>query len=166
MRVLGSGKGNREEAIRLLKKTSLTIREISDKTGVPTGTLGTWSAEYRPKHISKNNQYMGSLKGGATTKQLQKGKNKQGQSTPQKDKVVLPTFHDFTEEKKDEILIGFDTETNVGEYIFDFHFRINTFETNITKEEAVSRLRYAIDILESIPPTTVSLNLSVNKGEK
>jgi len=166
MRVLGSGKGNRDEAIKLLKKTSLTIREISEKTGVPTGTLGTWATEHRPRHISKNNQYMGSLKGGATTRQLQKGKTKQGQPKPQKDKVVLPTFHDFTEEKKDEVLMGFDTETSIGKDIFDFHFSINAFETNITKEEAIAHLRSAVDILESIPSTTVSLKLSVNKGEK
>lgn len=46
-----AGKGNREEAIRLLEKTTLSYRQISDKTGVPSGTIGTMAGAYRPKHV-------------------------------------------------------------------------------------------------------------------
>lgn len=51
-------KGDRETAIRLLSDSTLTLKEISNSTGVPTGTLGHLSKKHRlhlqynyPKHV-------------------------------------------------------------------------------------------------------------------
>ena len=40
-------RGNREEAIELLKDSNLKLREISEKTGVPMGSLGVLSKMHR-----------------------------------------------------------------------------------------------------------------------
>lgn len=51
-----AGKGNREEAIRLLKETELTYKEIEKKTGVPHGTIGTMAGYHRPKEVREKNR--------------------------------------------------------------------------------------------------------------
>src|SRR5690606_32568083 len=54
-----AAKGNREEAIRLLKETELTLKEIHKITGVPQGTMGSLSKIHRPKEIAEANRRKG-----------------------------------------------------------------------------------------------------------
>lgn len=49
-------KGNREEAIELLKNTTLTHPEINERTGVPTGSLGALAKKYRDPAVSLANR--------------------------------------------------------------------------------------------------------------
>lgn len=50
-----SGRGDREEAVRLLKETNMVYRDIAEKTGVPRGTVGTLALIYRPKEVRAEN---------------------------------------------------------------------------------------------------------------
>lgn len=50
-----SGRGDREEAVRLLKETNMVYRDIAEKTGVPRGTVGTLALVYRPKEVRAEN---------------------------------------------------------------------------------------------------------------
>ncbi|QIW88765.1 RNA polymerase sigma factor [Bacillus phage P59] len=44
--------GNREEAIKLLKETEMTNKEISESTGVPLGSMGHLAKQHRPQEIT------------------------------------------------------------------------------------------------------------------
>ncbi|AHN66676.1 sigma factor [Bacillus phage Bcp1] len=152
----------KQAAIKLLQETTLTLREIGERTGLSAGTVGSWSKEHRPAHISKRNQRLGSLKGAETTRKILAGRPR-----GKKVNVVLPNIGDFKEDDEStNVVMSVDTETSISNDPFDFHFSINASEANIDKEEAVSRLRSALEILEGLPSSKVSLNLSINKGEK
>jgi len=45
----------KEKAIKLLKETNLTQREIAEETGVPQPTVGGWSLKYRSTEVSQEN---------------------------------------------------------------------------------------------------------------
>lgn len=49
------GKGDREEAIRLLATTTLSMREIHEATGVPQGTLTALARKHRSEEVRRAN---------------------------------------------------------------------------------------------------------------
>lgn len=51
--VIDMAKGNRVEAIRLLKNTRMSYVDIHKKTGVPEGSLGSLALQHRPASVRK-----------------------------------------------------------------------------------------------------------------
>lgn len=153
----------KEEAIRLLETTSLTLKEIEARTGIKSGTVGAWSKLHRPKHISDQNKRRGSMKGAATTRRIMEEKARNRTVN-----VVLPNVGDFKEddEKMKELVMSVDTESSINNDPFEFDFSIGISERNLTKEEVLSKLHNALNILDRLPVKTVSLNLSIQKDGK
>ncbi|QFP93484.1 UNVERIFIED_ORG: hypothetical protein Xoosp15_219 [Xanthomonas phage Xoo-sp15] len=153
----------KEEAIKLLGTTTLTLKEIEARTGIPSGTVGTWSKKHRPKHIADQNKRKGSMKGAETTRRIMEEKAKNRTVN-----VVLPNVGDFKEddEKIKELVMSVDTETVTSNDPFEFDFSIGISERNLTKEEVLSKLHNALNILDRLPVKTVSLNLSIQKDGK
>ncbi|WQZ49386.1 hypothetical protein Z3_70 [Bacillus phage Z3] len=153
----------KEEAIRLLETTSLTLKEIEARTGIKSGTVGAWSKLHRPKHISDQNKRRGSMKGAATTRRIMEEKARNRTVN-----VVLPNVGDFKEddEKMKELVMSVDTETVTSNDPFEFNFSIGLSERNLTKEEVLSKLHNALNILDRMPVSKVSFELNIRNGEK
>lgn len=152
----------KQEAIKLLKETTLTLREIGERTGLSAGTVGSWSKEHRPAHVAKRNQRLGSLKGAETTRKILSGRPR-----GTKVNVVLPNVGDFKEDDESTpVVMSVDTETITSNDPFEFNFNIGLSEKNLTKEEVLSKLHNALNILDRMPVSTVSFELNIRNGEK
>ncbi len=158
-------KEKKNEAIRLLRETSKSLREISELTGVSVSSAFILSKEHRPKEVAQNNIRKGQLyslysQGRITKEQFDKETavlDKKIQS------VVLPSATDFNEESETTVgvVMGYDPETNVKGRPFNFNFSINAEETNVSKGVAVMRLKEAMELLDRLPVEEVSLNVTI-----
>jgi RNA polymerase sporulation-specific sigma factor len=103
--VKGTGTGDRDKAIHLLKYSSHTLKEISDGTGVPSGTIGALAKEHRPKEITE------AIK--ARTKALKK--DEKPVETPV---IDIPEFKGELDKKKKEEKSVVTKEKEVGQHLF------------------------------------------------
>jgi len=162
-------KSKKDEAIRLLKETSKSLREISQLTGVSVSSAFILSKEHRPKSVAQGN-----IRKGQLYSLLSQGKISQATFDKEvallekkENKVVLPTFEDFKEDgEKTKTVVAADTETATSDDPFKFNFNISLSEKNLTKEEVLSKLHNALNIIDRLPVATVSFDLTIREGDK
>lgn len=101
--VKGTGAGDRDKAVHLLKFSSYTLKEIHEATGVPLGTMGTLAKQHRPEEITE------AIK--ARTKALKK------EEKPVVTPVIdIPEFKGELDKKKEEKKVK--KENEVGQHFF------------------------------------------------
>lgn len=176
-------KGNREEAIRLLKNTSKTLKEISVRTGVPLGTLGYLANKHRPKHITEMNKRKSKHKQ-EQKQQTEKtvnevkaaedneGLNLEGTTTgrlsskkPNLSQAPV-AGNKHTEAHKGGAMLVEGTKVPkpepkkvVGSTVVSFDFNLNIEGEEVAKEEAIAELRKAADMLETVNTEKVSFRV-------
>lgn len=72
-------KGDRQQARELLRTTELTLKQISDKTGVPFGTVGTMATKHRSAEVTASVRAKAAKRSQETVKQKKKEKRKEKQ---------------------------------------------------------------------------------------
>jgi RNA polymerase sporulation-specific sigma factor len=104
--VKGTGAGDRDKAIHLLKFSNYTLKEITAATGVPLGTMGTLAKQHRPEEITE------AIK--ERTKALKK--ERKPVETPV---INMPEFKGELDKKKEEKPVKkVKKENEVGQHVF------------------------------------------------
>lgn len=149
-------RGDREKAIELLKTTDLTYKEISELTGVPTGSLGVMARKYRSPEVSKRNK----TRGGRIASERLKGKKEQKAET--KLETEVPVMEEQVVVNKDEEqLTQLVSVSKESEESLSFEISVSLKGQKIKKDEAVSSIKKVVDILKMAPTETVSFDVKI-----
>lgn len=162
-------KGDREKAISLLESSTLTLKEISGKTGVPLGSLGYLAKKYRPKSVSRDNQKKGGPPKKSPALKTEEPKVMEQPTLDINDsiksssvKAVLPSSPtERVEIKNVEPKTVKEVDKTAGLATVSFNFNIDVEGEKVNKEEALEKLRNAVKLLEYMDTDTVTFKVKV-----
>jgi RNA polymerase sigma-B factor len=131
----------KEEAIHLLKTTSLSSDDIAVRTGAVTATVKKYADKYRPEETKQEvkSRSMENLKLG--------GASRKGKVYPKPAPIKI----------EEEVIMADKIKQ------IDMNFVMELSGSEVSKEEVVGKLKNLITILEQVDADTISFNAAVEK---
>jgi RNA polymerase sporulation-specific sigma factor len=171
--------GNREEAIRLLKETEMTNKEIHEATGVPLGSMGALAKKHRPQEITDRIKERTQAKLREKKKEDSRRKARKTEGTVVKGEDHLSYHVSGTETKRMETAaenISADPapriveptvfevakmSEDVGNARVEFNFNLNMSGVAVDKDEVLAKMEEATKLLKFVNTDKVSFRFNV-----
>jgi RNA polymerase sporulation-specific sigma factor len=175
-------KGNREEAVRLLKETEMTNKEIHVATGVPLGSMGHLSKEHRTPEVIERVKKKAKDRSKAA---LQKVNDERRKARKTEGKVVksdnIRMTTAGTETKIPDTVtpvldstVAFETTAapileaivdkktfESGSAVVEFNFNLCMSGVAVDKQEVLTRMEEATNLLKFVNTDKVSFRFNV-----
>jgi RNA polymerase sporulation-specific sigma factor len=166
--------GNREEAVKLLKETEMTNKEIHEATGVPLGSMGHLAKKHRPQEITDRIKER-------TRQKLKKQKVEDSRRKVEKGAGAEVSYH--VEEKTDKT-VGVtpavssedfftparatvepfevqESSSEIGSSVVEFNFNLNMSGVAVDKDEVLAKMEEATKLLRFVNTDKVSFKFNV-----
>jgi RNA polymerase sporulation-specific sigma factor len=168
--------GNREEAIRLLKETEMTNKEIHQASGVPLGSMGALAKKHRPQEITDRIMERTAAKLKKQKIEDSRRKVEKTEGTVVEAKDTNDNFFGAKDNKVDYIVIHdtavptdeddttdepFKVENEVGSSVVEFNFNLNMSGVAVDKEEVLAKMEEATKLLRFVNSDKVSFKFNV-----
>jgi RNA polymerase sporulation-specific sigma factor len=167
--------GNREEAIRLLKETEMTNKEIHKATGVPLGSMGSLAKKHRPQEITdrikertqakikEKRKEDGRRKAQKTAGTVVKSDNIRMKSVGTETARMSTAAPNVSAEPKSEptVFEVAKTSEDVGSAQVEFNFNLNMSGVAVDKDEVLAKMEEATNLLKFVNTDKVSFRFNV-----
>jgi RNA polymerase sporulation-specific sigma factor len=168
--------GNREEAIKLLKETELTNKEIHEATGVPLGSMGALALKHRPREITEKIKQQTQdrirkvnderRKASKTTGTVVKSDNIRMKPVGTETKRMNTAAENISADPaprglEPSVFEVARTSEDVGSALVEFNFNLCMSGVAVDKQEVLTKMEEATNLLRFVNTDKVSFKFNV-----